>query len=191
MQFSTSVIALALASLVAADSSTIGLLVVRSGSQYHLSSIAEKDGKFAAGSSGSDYVSGVITDEGLYKLDDGSYAKVNSDGTISSSSDGSKPFSIKNGYFSYKGSSSFSIDSSSSDLVAGGSGANPVAIRATLKNGQAADDFSPSGSSSNNSSETTTSESSAPTVVTQTENGAAALQAGLGAGLAAAAVLLI
>ncbi|ODQ61480.1 hypothetical protein WICANDRAFT_62037 [Wickerhamomyces anomalus NRRL Y-366-8] len=184
MQFSISFFALALASLVVADSETIGLLTIRSGTQYHLSPIAAKDG--------------AITDAGEFKFTDGTYAKVNSDGSISvSSSEGSKPFSIKSGYFAYKDSQAFNIDASNRDLIAG-NGANPVALRATLKNGQEASDFTPSGSSSSgssssgsSSSNSTSSSSAAPTFATQTENGAAALQAGLGGLAAAAAVLLI
>lgn len=193
MQFSTSFFALALASLVVADSETIGLLTIRSGTQYHLSPIAAKDGKLVAGTDGINYAEGAITDAGEFKFTDGTYAKVNSDGSISvSSSEGSKPFSIKSGYFAYKDSQAFNIDASNRDLIAG-NGANPVALRATLKNGQEASDFTPSGSSSSgsSSSNSTSSSSAAPTFATQTENGAAALQAGLGGLAAAAAVLLI
>ncbi len=192
MQFSTSFFALALASLVVADSEIIGLLTLRSGTQYHLSPIAAKDGKLVAGTDGINYAEGAITDAGEFKFTDGTFAKVNSDGSISvSSSEGSKPFSIKSGYFAYKDSQAFNIDASNRDLIVG-NGANPVALRATLKNGQEASDFTPSGSSSGSSSSNSTSSSSAaPTFVTQTENGAAALQAGLGGLAAAAAVLLI
>lgn len=194
MQFSNTLAALALASLaqyVVADSESIGLLVIRSGSQYQYSSITNKDDKFTVGGDTTSYIEGVITDSGDFKLTDGKYAKVNSDGTISVADEGSSPFSIKNGYFAYQDSQAFSVGDSNALLA--GSGGSQIALRATLKSGSAASDFTPSGSSSSssssNSSNTTTSSA---TVITQSENGAAGFaSAGVGAGLAAAAAMFL
>lgn len=195
MQFSNTLAALALTSLaqyVVADSESFGLLVIRSGSKYQYSSITNKDDKFTVGGDTTSYIEGVITDSGDFKLTDGKYAKVNSDGTISVADEGSSPFSIKNGYFAYEGSQAFSVDSSSG-LLAGSAG-DSIALRATLKSGSVASDFTPSGSSDSSSSKSNSSNTSTSTatVITQTANGAAGIaSAGVGAGLAAAAAMFL
>ncbi|CDR41592.1 CYFA0S07e03884g1_1 [Cyberlindnera fabianii] len=187
--FTKTLAALSFAAIALADSETFGLVIIRSGSQYQYSSISVKDGKFAIGTD--NYVEGVITDSGLFKLSDGSYAVVKDDG-IYTGSEGSSPFSISGGYLAYDGSQAFTINNN--DLVAG-SGNTPVALRAALSSGSAAPDFSPKGGdspkkpSSNSSNDTTTT---THTITYQTANGANALTgAGMGAAIAAAAAFLI
>jgi len=160
MQFTLPFIALsALASVVVADSESFGLLVIRSGSQYQYSGITEKDNTFQVGGT-SNYVEGVITDDGEFKLSNGKYAQVKSDGSIVASDEGSKPFSIEDSYLAYKGSQSFGVDTSNYDLLYN-TGSGGLALRATSKGGSPVQDFSPSGSSSGSSSSASSGSSSA------------------------------
>jgi hypothetical protein len=175
---------LSLASLVLADSETFSLLVIRSGSQFQNSGIKLTDNTFTASGAGTVFVSGVITDDGKFKLEDGSYAVIGTD-DITTGTEGSSPFSITDGYFSYDGSSGFAI--SDDGIVSAGSG---YALSARSSSGARAADFSPSDSSS--SASNSTSSSSTAEFITQTDNGANALRGvGFGAAVAAGAALLI
>jgi hypothetical protein len=195
MQFSSIFVSFALASAVLADSESFGWLLIRSGSAYQYSTIANVNGQFKISSS--DYVEGVITNDGKFKLADGSYAVVKADG-IYSGSEGSSPFAITNGYLTYNGDG-FSLTSDYT-IYAGTAQVNPVGVRPTLNNGNVAPDFSPSVSSSSASNTTilsvtaTSSSSAASTtsthsVANQSDNGSGKF--GVGAGVAAIAAALL
>lgn len=183
MQLSNVFVSLALAASVLADSESFGLLLIRSGSNYQYSSIANVDDKLEIGTDG---VTATITDDGKLKIGEGQYAVVGSDNAITVGSDGSASFSISGGYLEYN-AGGFSLNSGYA-LIAGSSGVNPVAVRPTSKSGSAAPDFTPSGSSNSSSNDTTISSSSA-SVVTQTDNGA--MQYGVGAGVGAIAAAFL
>lgn len=174
-----------LASFALADSESFGLITIRSGSQFQYQSVSDSGKDFTIGGSG-DSIGGVITDDGLFKLGDGSYVVVNEDGTLSKGSKGSSPFSISDGYLAYQGSSGFSVDPSSYTLYFGSKGTG-IGLRATLSSGSEAADFTPSGSSNDSSSNDTTTSTTAS--ISSYEASGNKIQAA--AGLAAIAALLI
>ncbi|CCH43765.1 Cell wall protein [Wickerhamomyces ciferrii] len=192
MQFINVASLLALASYVVADSESFGLLVIRSGSAYQNSGITKDGDILAVG--GSDYVEGVIDDEGHFKVGDKYVSSNNGKFIVGDSKD--SDFAIKDGYLTFHDSQGFTISDSTSRLSLPVGDDTTYALKAISKEGQSVSDFSPSGKksddkpASNNTSNT--SSSIVPPIYTQTDNGAAGMaKIGLGAGLAAVAALLI
>ncbi|KAH3674318.1 hypothetical protein WICMUC_003390 [Wickerhamomyces mucosus] len=208
--FAKTLVALSFAALSLADSQEFGLLVIRSGSQYQYASIVDTDSTLQVGSSNA--VDGVITDDGLFKLSDGSYVVIGSDSITVGSSKASNKFSISSGYLTYDDSQAFSIDSTSGHLLYKSQTGTGIGLRATAKSGSAVPDFKPSHSSNSTTSASSNSTTSAfsnsttsstlsthttssgnvttPSVSTAT-GGANAYQAGAGIAAVGAAVALL
>lgn len=191
---------LSLASLVLADSESFGLLVIRTALQYQNIAVALVDDVFTAGTTGN-YITASITDDGLLKLSDGTYAVVGiNDISTGTEAEASGPWAISNTFLTYEGGETYGIEDGV--ITAGApteSGAVPYWIAAITASGSWAADFTPGSSNSTNStsssashsSTASSSSSSSSTFITQIGNGAALKSVGLGAVLAAGAALLI
>lgn len=157
------VILLALAKYILADSPTFSLLSLHSYSNLHQLTLKEVDGKLEfAPVSDTETLTASITENGALKIADGKYVMVDSNGVFQTSSqyDASKGFSIVDNYLSFEGSDSFyavPIDGSSYNVsIKSTSGAVDINVfPKRTDNGQAIPDFTPSGESSSSTNLTT------------------------------------
>ncbi|KAL3234855.1 hypothetical protein RNJ44_02643 [Nakaseomyces bracarensis] len=216
MKFSTafSVALIALAKVVVADSQTFGLLSIHSGSSVHMLGAFSDNGEIVF-KSGSNSLSGTVTDAGKLKFSDNTYAVVGSDGTVKegSEADATTGFSLTGGRLAFKDNTGFYAVPSgseyklSTDNVSGSTG---IVVSARSASGSTVPDFTPAGSSgaSSGASSATTSAAASHTAAAisqitdgqiqatstihqQTANGAGKVAVGMGAGAVAAVAMLL
>ncbi|KAL3234854.1 hypothetical protein RNJ44_02642 [Nakaseomyces bracarensis] len=218
MKFSTafSVALIALAKVVVADSQTFGLLSIHSGSSVHLLGAFADNGAIVF-KSGSNSLSGTVTDAGKLKFSDNTYAVVGSDGSVKegSEADATTGFSLTGGRLAYKDSTGFYAVPSGTEYklsTEDASGSTGIVVSARSATGSTVPDFTPSGSSSGSSAGSSASAATSAaashtaaaisqitdgqiqatsTIHQQTANGAGKVAAGMGAGAVAAIAMLL
>ena len=201
MQFAITASALlAFVQYTLANSAEFGLISIRSGSQVHMlgAFLDTTDETFYIGStymapSTETLLEGVVTDAGLLRLKDGSYAYFSNNAMMDTKdlSKAVKGFSIKNGHLAFDDSESFYVTPANSNYKINygstqASDAIYIALRTTDSSGQMISDFTPV--TTNNATNDTTT-----TTIDFNENAAMGLHnaANLGASVFAAAALAL